>query len=100
MGAGPAFFLVGVALTVVVIAGYLILIALILQRVSSRLNTILSAVDDVIERAEPAGPVIDDINRDLGSARENLEACVQRLEARLAPAEETEGTGGRFSYSG
>lgn len=90
MEAAHAVFLLGVTLTVLVIAGYLTAIVLILKHVHTRLETILGAVDAVTERSEPSGAVIDEISADLASSRQALEATVERLRERIAPAEGTE----------
>ena len=79
-------FLIGVALTVVAIAGYLIAIALILKRVVDRLVTILGAVEAVTETAQPVGAIVDEINRDLEAGRKLMEDGVARLEASREPA--------------
>ncbi|MDQ6749498.1 MAG: hypothetical protein M3Z33_01890 [Actinomycetota bacterium] len=83
--------LVGVGIAVVAIATYLIIIAMILQRVVNRLVIILGGVGDSTQRSEPVGAVIDDINRDLDASRVTLEACVERLVQRHgAPNGDTE----------
>ncbi len=82
MEAAPIVTLIGTAITVAAIAGYLIAIALILKGVFSRLQTILVSVSDVTEKTAPAGAVIDEINRDLAAGHKALEACVQRLQER------------------
>lgn len=74
--------LVGVGIAVVVIATYLIIIAMILKRVVNRLVIILGAVGQTTQRSEPIGAVLTDINRDLDAGRATIEACVHRLEQR------------------
>jgi len=78
--------LIGVALLVLTLAFYLIWIAYILKRVVNDLVPVLEGVGSVSEKSRPVGPVINDINADLAHGREALEACVRRLEARSAPA--------------
>lgn len=80
-------FLIAVAITIAAIAGYLILIASILKHVVNRLVTILDAVQAVTDTAEPVGPVIDDINRDLAAGRRVIEDAVARLEESREPAD-------------
>jgi Na+-transporting methylmalonyl-CoA/oxaloacetate decarboxylase gamma subunit len=75
--------LVGVGIAVVVIAVYLIIIAMILKRVVGRLVIILDAVGQSTRRSEPVGAVLEDVNRDLEQGRAAIEACVQRLEQRF-----------------
>lgn len=68
--------LIGVALLVVVLAGYLIRVAFILRHVVGRLNTILGAVGAVIDESAPIGEVAGLINADLEASREALEAAL------------------------
>lgn len=77
--------LIGVAIAIVAIAGYLIAIAMILKHVVNRLVTILGAVQAVTDTAEPVGPIVDDINRDLAAGRKLLEDAVARLESARVP---------------
>ncbi len=84
MSAAAVVTLIAVVLTVVALAAFLIIVALILQKVSSQLNVILTAVQEVTEKSEPVGAVIDDINASLDSSHKALAACVERLEARAA----------------
>lgn len=83
----PAYIvlLLAVAIAVVAIAGYLIAIALILKHVVNRLVTILGAVEAVTETAQPAGAVIDEINRDLDAGRKVIENGVERLAESREP---------------
>jgi len=78
--------LIGVALTVLTLAFYLTWIAVILKKVVNDLVPILESVVGVSEKSRPVGPVVNDINADLAHGRDALEACVHRLEARRAPA--------------
>ena len=82
-------FLIGVTLTIVAIAGYLIAIAVILKRVVNRLVTIIGAVEAVTETAQPVGAIIDEINRDLDAGRKLMENGVTRLEESREPARAT-----------
>ena len=85
MNAAQGVFLFGVAVAIAVIAGYLIWITLILKHVVNRLVTILGAVDATTETAQPAGAIIDDLNRDLAAGRKLMEDYVERLEESRAP---------------
>lgn len=84
MGASSAVLLVATALAVAVIAGYLIAISLILRRVFGRLEIILGAVSEVVEKTAPAGEVIGAINADLAAGQAALGAAVERLTERTA----------------
>lgn len=86
INASHVVLLIAVALAIAVIAGYLIIIGVILKNVFSRLITILGAVDSVTEKTTGIGPVIDEINRDLAAGQEALEGAVLRLRERAAPA--------------
>ncbi len=88
--------LFAIFIAVAAIAGYLIWIAMILKHVVNRLVTILGAVDATTDAAEPAGAIIDDINRDLDAGRKLLEDCV----ARLAEDREPVGAGAESGRHG
>lgn len=68
--------LIGVALLVAVLAAYLIRIALILQHIVGRLNTILGAVAAVSDESAPIGQVANAINADLDAGRKALETAL------------------------
>jgi Na+(H+)/acetate symporter ActP len=76
MPAVAAVTLVGVALLVVVLAGYLIRVALILQHVVGRLNSILASVVAVTEESAPIGQVANAINADLEAGHRSLERAL------------------------
>jgi hypothetical protein len=86
LGAHAVVTLVITGLALAVTAGYLIHIARILWHVIEDLVVILGAVEAVSEQSAPAGPVIDDISRNLAAAAATLEGSVQRLAERRAPA--------------
>ena len=88
MGAAPAVTLVATALTVAVIAIYLILISIILKKVFGRLEIILGAVSGVSEKSAPAGEVIAAINSDLAAGHSALEDAVERLRERTDETEQ------------
>jgi hypothetical protein len=68
-----AVTLVGVAILVAVLAGYLIRVALILRHVVMRLNSILASVVAVTDESAPIGEVANAINADLQAGRSALE---------------------------
>ena len=88
MGLHAVVTLAAAAFIIAVIAAYLIKIAGILWKVIDRLVIILGAVNGVAEESRPMGPLLDDINKDLGQARARFEAAVDRLEQRKAPEPE------------
>ena len=79
-------FLVLVFVAVVVVASYLIFVVVTLHGVYHRLNSVLASVDEVTQKTLPTATVIGEINRDLGTGRDALEGCVERLKARQVPA--------------
>ena len=79
MNPAHVVLLLGVFITIVAIAGYLIAITLILKHVVNRLVTILGAVEAVTRTAEPVGPIIEDISRDLAAGRKLMDDGVARL---------------------
>lgn len=84
MNAAAVVTLIGVFLTVLVIALYLIGISLILKRVHSNLVGILGAVAEVSEKSAPAGEVIAAINADLARGNAAVTDAVERLQERAA----------------
>jgi len=74
-----------VLLTVVVLALYLLKIAVTLSRALSALRTLNQTLTAIPPKAEPAGPVLQALNSDLGNARGVLENLVAR-KAQAAPA--------------
>ncbi|MHB8656519.1 MAG: hypothetical protein ACYC91_00975 [Solirubrobacteraceae bacterium] len=86
--------LIGVALLVAVLAGYLIRVAVILRHVVSRLNTILSAVGGVIQESAPIGDVATAINADLDTSRRALEGALE-ARSQAASGQASSGVGAR-----
>jgi len=84
MPAAGVATLIGVFLTVVVLAVFLISVVVILKHVFGQLEIILEAVSDVSVKAAPAGAVIDAINSDLAAGHAALDAAVVRLKERTA----------------
>ena len=70
--------IVGAALTVLALAGFLISVALILWRVDRRLRSITAGVGVITEKAAPAGPVVREINQDLAGVDNALRAVLSK----------------------
>lgn len=70
--------IIGAALTVLVLAAYLIGIALVLWRVNSKLRAVTAALPLVAERTEPIGSIVGEINKDLARADDGLRAVLAR----------------------
>lgn len=69
--------LIATALTVVVLAVYLIRVALILKHVNFTLGTVIAGVRAIANQTEPLGQVVNDINQELDGLRAALEALVE-----------------------
>jgi hypothetical protein len=78
MPAAGIVLVIFVVVAVAVIAGYLIVIALALKQVSTSLQTVIGFVGQIPERTAPIEPVVDAINKDLGTARGVLEGLLLR----------------------
>ena len=74
--------LIGTALLVVALAGYLIRVAYILSTVVRNLETVLDAVVDTSKAASPIGEVAGAINRDLAAGQ----AVIEDVAAKAAEA--------------
>lgn len=70
--------LVGVALTVLVLAAYLIRIAYILYKVNFTLGTIIAGLRAIALQTEPLGPVMEEINTDLAGVQAALEGLLEK----------------------
>jgi len=86
MGAHAYVTIIATGIALAATAASLIYVIRILWLVIDRLVSILRSVEAVTETSMPVGPVVDEINRDLERSAKALEACVQRLEERRAPA--------------
>lgn len=75
--------LIGVALTVVALAGYLTRVVLILRHVNFTVGTIIAALWAIVNQTEPLRPVMDEITGELSEVQTSLESL---LKERLQPA--------------
>ncbi|MDQ4011045.1 MAG: hypothetical protein M3228_10225 [Actinomycetota bacterium] len=78
MPAAAIFTIILAALTVLVLAAYLISIARVLARVHARLREVTAGLHLVTERTEPIGSIVGDINTDLAGADDALRAVLAR----------------------
>lgn len=78
MSTAGIVFLIGVAITVVTLAAYLIRVASILVHVNFTLGTIIAGVRAIATQVEPLGPVIGEINQDLTGLQKTLEGLVAK----------------------
>jgi len=72
------FTIIGAALTVLVLAAYLISIALVLRRIDSRLRAVTAGLHVVTEKTEPVGTIVGEINNDLAKVDDALRAVLAR----------------------
>jgi hypothetical protein len=70
--------IVVVALTVLVLAAYLIYVVLVLWRVDARLTAITAGLESINEKAAPIGPVLMEINNDLAQVDGALQAVLMK----------------------
>jgi hypothetical protein len=68
--------IVAALVTVVVLAGFLIQVALVLSRVERRLREVVAGVEIINERAAPAGPVVLEINQVLDGVLKALQGVL------------------------
>lgn len=78
--------LIGVALVVVALVGFLIQVASILKHVNFTLGTIIAGVRAIAMQTEPLGPVMKDIETELVKTRDALEPLSRRLSRGAPPA--------------
>jgi hypothetical protein len=70
--------IIGAGLTVLVLAAYLISIALVLRRVDAKLSAVTTGLHSVTEKTKPIGPIVEEINRDLAGVDNALRAVLAR----------------------
>lgn len=68
--------LIGTALTVVVLAVYLIAVAGILRRVNAQLRTVVAGLWSIGDQTEQLGSTMTQINRNLDDARDALQRAL------------------------
>jgi hypothetical protein len=70
--------IIGAALTVLVLAAYLISIALVLNRINTRLRAVTADLGLVTEKTEPVGAIVGEINKDLSGVDNALRTVLAR----------------------
>ncbi|MGH4013930.1 MAG: hypothetical protein ACRDSL_08380 [Pseudonocardiaceae bacterium] len=70
--------IIGAGLTVLVLAAYLIGIALVLWRINAKLRAANADLHVVTERTEPVGSIVGEINSDLAGVDDALRAVLAR----------------------
>lgn len=87
MTAAIVVTIIVVALTVVVLALYLLKIATTLARALASLRALNQTLTAIPTKAEPAGPILQALDSDLGDARGLLEDLVARKPQAPPPRE-------------
>lgn len=77
--------IIGALLTVVVLAAYLIRVALILRRVDRKLGAVIGGLGAVVEKTEPIGSVVGEINNDLAGVDNALQDVLTKERSPLPP---------------
>ncbi|MBV9730840.1 MAG: hypothetical protein JO309_15820 [Pseudonocardiales bacterium] len=70
--------IIGALLTVLVLAAYLISIALVLWRVNAKLHAITGGLQLVTEKTKPIGPIVGEINNSLAGVDNALRAVLAK----------------------
>jgi H+/gluconate symporter-like permease len=78
MPAAAVITIIGALLTVVVLAAYLISIALVLRRVNAKLSAVTASLPVVAQKTEPVGSIIGDINNDLAGVDSALRSVLAK----------------------
>lgn len=71
--------IIGALLTVVVLAAYLISIALVLRRVDAKLSAVTASLPVVAQKTEPVGSIIGEINKDLAGVDSTLRSVLAKV---------------------
>ena len=86
IGLATIVTLIGVFAIALVLAGYLIIISLILKEVSFNVGTVLIGVRAIANQCAPLGPVIRDIVGDVRAIEEDLEGLLGGTSTRRRAA--------------
>ncbi|MGH3720907.1 MAG: hypothetical protein ACRDRI_19075 [Pseudonocardiaceae bacterium] len=78
MPIAAVFTIVCAGLTILVLAAYLIGIALVLRRIDARLRAVTTGLHVVTEKTEPIGSIVGEINSDLAGVDNALRAVLAR----------------------
>ncbi|MCA1675410.1 MAG: DUF4383 domain-containing protein [Actinobacteria bacterium] len=75
--------IIGALLTVVVLAAYLIRVALILRRVDRKLGAVIDGLGAVVDKTQPIGPIVGEINSDLAGVDNALQDVLTKERSPL-----------------
>ncbi len=82
IGLATIVTLIGVFAIAAVLAGYLIIITVILREVSFNVGTVLIGVRAIAQQTQPLGPVIRDIVSDVRAMEDDLEGLLGGTSSR------------------
>jgi hypothetical protein len=92
--------IIGALLTIVVLAAYLIRVALILGRVNGKLGAVIVGVESAGQKTAPVGSIVREINKDLAGVDSALQGVLAKERAPRAPspssAPSSPSSGGRY----
>lgn len=72
------FTIIGAALTILVLAAYLISVARVLGRIDAKLREVTAGLPVIAEKTKPVGSIIGEINNDLAGVDDALRAVLAR----------------------
>ena len=100
MPAAGVITIIGALLTIVVLAAYLIRVALILGRVNGKLGAVIVGVESAGQKTAPVGSIVREINKDLAGVDSALQGVLAKERAPRAPspssAPSSPSSGGRY----
>ena len=70
--------IIGAGLTVLVLAAYLINVAVVLSRVNAKLGAVTAGLNLATARTEPVGAIVGEINSDLAGVDDALRAVLAK----------------------
>lgn len=82
MSAGAIAAIVVTAVLVAALAFYLIWVVLILRRLTDTLGKVVFGVGSIAHRVQPIGPLVGEMNTDLGAVADALEELADDLDDR------------------
>jgi hypothetical protein len=77
----PLAAIVTIIIALIIVAAlafYLIKVALILKDVSSTLDKVIGGVSGIVDQTQPIGPVLGEINKDLGGVQSALQGLLAK----------------------
>lgn len=80
MSSSAVAALVVTGVLVAALAFYLVWVVFILRRLVDTLGKVLFGVSAIAHRVEPVGPVVSELNADLGAVADALEALARDLD--------------------